>query len=61
VKSGVFPGEMGGELRRAFSKRQLGDYECTFVVSRADSEQLIEAGRKFVATAVAYLTRNGLL
>jgi len=31
-KTGVMPSEMGRELKRAFSKRQLGDYEYTFVV-----------------------------
>jgi uncharacterized protein (UPF0332 family) len=61
VKSGLLPGEMGRELKRAFSKRQLGDYEYTFAVSQADAEQLLEAGREFVATAVDYLKRNDLL
>jgi len=33
VKTGVFPREMGRELNRAFEKRQIGDYEYTFVIS----------------------------
>ncbi len=61
VKTGLLPGELGRELKRAFSKRQLGDYEYTFVVSRADAEQLLEAGRKFVAIAADYLRRNNFL
>jgi len=61
VKTGVMPSEMGRELKRAFSKRQLGDYEYTFVVSQADAEQLLESGRNFVATAADYLKRNGFL
>ena len=61
VKTGVMPSEMGRELKRAFSKRQLGDYEYTFVVSQADAEQLLESGRNFVATAADHLKRNGFL
>ncbi|MCX6843184.1 MAG: HEPN domain-containing protein [candidate division WOR-3 bacterium] len=61
VKTGVMPSEMGRELKRAFSKRQLGDYEYTFVVSQADAEQLLESGRTFVVTAADYLKHNSLL
>ena len=31
VKTGVLTREMGRELNRAFEKRQIGDYEYTFV------------------------------
>ena len=33
VKTDIFPRAMGRELNRAFEKRQLGDYEYTFVIS----------------------------
>jgi len=61
VKTAVLPAEMGRELKRAFSKRQLGDYEYTFVVSQDDARQLLGSGRTFVATAADYLRRTGFL
>ena len=32
VQTDIFPREMGRELNRAFEKRQMGDYEYTFVM-----------------------------
>ena len=29
-------------------KRQLGDYEYTFVMSKTEAEEVLESGRKFV-------------
>ena len=55
VKTGVFPKEMGRELNRAFEKRQLGDYEYTFVISEREAEELLESGKKFVNEIVQHL------
>lgn len=43
VKTGIMPREMGREFNRAFEKRQLGDYEYTFVIRREEAEHLCEA------------------
>ena len=32
IKTDILPKEMGRELNRAFEKRQIGDYEYTFVI-----------------------------
>ena len=37
VKTDIFPKEMGREFNRAFEKRQIGDYEYTFVISKEGS------------------------
>jgi len=58
VKTGVFPKEMGRELNRAFEKRQLGDYEYTFVISRKEAEELLESGKKFVNEIVQHLKKK---
>ena len=55
VKTGVFPKEMGRELNRAFEKRQLGDYEYTFVISKREAEEMLESGKKFVNEIVQHL------
>ncbi len=34
IKTDIFPRDMGKEFNRVFEKRQLGDYEYTFVISR---------------------------
>ena len=61
VKTGVFPREMSKELNRSFEKRQLGDYEYTFVIPRDEAEQMLDNGRKFVRGIVQYLTGIGML
>mgnify|MGYP001092496776 CR=1 FL=1 len=53
--TGIFPNEMGTELNRAFEKRQMGDYEYTFVISRAEAEEILENGEKFVERIAQYL------
>ena len=58
VKTGVFPKEMGRELNRAFEKRQLGDYEYTFVISKKEAEELLESGKKFVNEIVQHLKKK---
>ena len=55
VKTGVFPKEMGRELNRAFEKRQLGDYEYTFVISKVEAEEMLKSGEKFVDEIVQHL------
>lgn len=34
IKTDIFPKEMGKELNKAFEKRQIGDYEYTFVIAK---------------------------
>ena len=48
IKTGVFPKEMGRELNRAFEKRQLSDYEYTFVISAGEAGQILKSGNEFV-------------
>ena len=50
IKTGVFPKEMGRELNRAFEKRQLSDYEYTFVISAGEAGQMLKSGNEFVKT-----------
>ena len=61
VKTGAFPKEMGRELNRAFEKRQLGDYEYTFVISKREAEELLESGKKFVNEIVQHLKEKKIL
>jgi len=55
LKTGIFPKEMGRELNRAFEKRQIGDYEYTFVISKAEAEEILKSGREFVERIAQYL------
>lgn len=58
VKTGTFPKEMGRELNRAFEKRQIGDYEYTFVVSNEEAKQMLERGKEFVDRIARWLDVN---
>lgn len=55
IKTAVFQKEMSKELNRAFEKRQLGDYEYTFVITEEEAEQTLENGKKFIDKLVQYL------
>jgi len=48
VKTGIFPKEMGRELNRAFEKRQISDYEYTFVIEPHEADQMLKSGIEFV-------------
>lgn len=61
IKKGIFPKELGRELNRAFEKRQLGDYEYTFVISRKEAEEILENGKGFIEIIAQYLKGNNLL
>jgi hypothetical protein len=56
IKTGELPREMGRELHRAFEKRQLSDYEYTFVISQEEAEQVLSSGQQFVAQILEYLS-----
>ena len=57
VKTGIFPKEMGRELNRAFEKRQIGDYDYTFVISEKEAEQMLQSGKEFVDAIARWLTK----
>ena len=59
VKTGIFPKEMGREFNRAFEKRQVGDYDYTFVISDDEAQQMLQSGKEFVSTIAHWLDTNG--
>jgi uncharacterized protein (UPF0332 family) len=61
VKTGIFPKEMGRELNKAFEKRQIGDYEYTFVIAKMEAEEILESGRKLVETITQNLKEKKIL
>jgi len=58
IKAGILPKEMGRELNRAFQKRQIGDYEYTFVISHAETEQILQSAKKFVDAINHWLNKK---
>jgi uncharacterized protein (UPF0332 family) len=61
IKTDIFPKEMGRELNRAFEKRQIGDYEYTFVISEREADKILENGKKFVEKIIQYLKEKRML
>lgn len=59
VKTGIFPKEMGRELNRAFEKRQLGDYEYTFVIAKKEAAEILKKGKDFLEKVIHYLRKYG--
>jgi len=55
IKTAIFPKEMGRELNRAFEKRQIGDYEYTFVITEDEAEEILMGGKKFVEAIARHL------
>jgi len=58
IKTDIFPREMGRELNRAFEKRQIGDYEYTFIISEEEAEQMLRSGKEFVGSITHFLDTN---
>ena len=58
VKTGIFPRDMGRELNRAFEKRQLGDYEYTFVISKDEGREILDQSKHFVESVILYLEKS---
>ncbi len=55
IKTNIFPIELSKELYRAFEKRQLGDYEYTFVISADEAKEILKSARSFVKKIEQYL------
>ena len=55
IKTDIFPRNMGKELNRAFEKRQIGDYEYTFIISEDEAEQNDGAEHRPPGIAFKYL------
>lgn len=54
IKTGIFTKELGRELNRAYQKRQLGDYEYKFVISKDEAKELLINGKNFVEKMIQY-------
>jgi uncharacterized protein (UPF0332 family) len=61
VKTGIFPRDMSKVLTRAFEKRQFGDYEFTFVISKEDAREIFKQGKDFINSVGNYLKEAELL
>jgi len=61
IKTGILPKELGRALNKAFEKRQIGDYEYTFVISKEEAEEILEAGEKFVEMIAQHLKEKKVL
>jgi uncharacterized protein (UPF0332 family) len=60
VKSGILPKTMSKSLNEAFEKRQIGEYEYTFVIPKDDAEKLLVDGKEFVKVIKEYLKGTNL-
>ena len=60
IKTGIFAKDMSRNLNDAFEKRQLGEYEYSFVIPEKDAKEVLEYGKKFVKTIEDYLKGNNL-
>ena len=61
IKTGIFPKEMGRELNRAFEKRQIGDYEYTFVITKQEAEEILRNAKEFITKITQYLQEKNIL
>jgi uncharacterized protein (UPF0332 family) len=61
VKTGIFDKAMSRELNRAFEKRQLSDYEYTFVIDPEEAKELLESAKAFTEQIKAFLNTKNYL
>ena len=58
ITTNIFPKDMGRELHRAFEKRQISDYEYTFVITKKEAKEMLEIGKRFVESIAHFLEQN---
>ena len=61
VKTDIFPRDMSKDLSLAFQKRQLSDYEYSFVIEQDEARDMLEIGEKFIHKLVEYIKDNNFL
>ncbi|MBW1971789.1 MAG: HEPN domain-containing protein [Deltaproteobacteria bacterium] len=58
IKKGIFVKELGKSINRAFQKRQLGDYEYNFVISKDEAKKILLEAKRFVAEIKQYINKE---
>ena len=58
IKKGIFDKELGKSINRAFQKRQLGDYEYNFVISKDEAKKILLEAKRFVAEIEQYINKE---
>ena len=61
IKTKILPKEVGRQLKDAFDKRQIGDYEISVNINKEDVEKLLEIGQDFIEKLKEYLKENNYL
>ncbi|MBI5233235.1 MAG: HEPN domain-containing protein [Deltaproteobacteria bacterium] len=59
VKTNIFKKDMSKMLTRAFEKRQIGDYEFTFVITGQEAGKLLKDAQDFAKIVKRYLIELG--
>ena len=57
IQTGTVAKEMSKEFHRAFEKRQLSDYEYTFVITREEADEILLEAGNFVKIVSALLKK----
>lgn len=61
IKTKILPKEVGRQLKDAFDKRQIGDYEISVKINKKDIEELLKIGQRFIEKLMDYLVENNFL
>ena len=61
IKTKILPKEVGRQLKDAFDKRQIGDYEISVKINKKDIEELLKIGQRFIEKLRNYLVENNFL
>lgn len=61
VKTNIFPKKMSKQLRNAFGKRLIGDYEFANMINKNEAEEFLKIGQEFVDSIIEYLKKNNFL
>lgn len=49
IKTGIISKELGGFLSRMEQLRELGDYNCTFSVTKVELDEMVEPAHQLIA------------
>lgn len=58
IKTKIFSKEMGREFNRAFDKRQISNYNFTFIIEKNEAEELLNSAKNFIESVRKYLNQK---
>jgi len=61
IKTNIFPIEMSRQLRNAYDKRQIGDYDFFINIPKSEAKKILKNGQSFINEIIKYLKKHNFI